>query len=141
MNVAFASSTGVLVDSNFLKTDSYTIWSITPTEANYVTTVWASPHGHADVRIAARADTLKGCHIVFAREINAAAAAKLVARNVHPMRLGNNVAVEEIITELQEVMRNNPPPWIRKMMAAGAIAQGEVGKSASTGVQLSAVPG
>jgi nitrogen fixation protein NifX len=115
MRVAFSTSTGVAIDKNFLKTKSFTIWDIGPEEACYVQTLTIdNDAGNGEKRIAARADALSDCAIVCARQINGPAAAKLVARCIHPMKTGSSIPVEEIIGKLQQVLRENPPPWIRK---------------------------
>jgi nitrogen fixation protein NifX len=115
MKVAFSSSTGIAIDENFRKTRGFSIWDIGPREAFYVTTVSIrSEPGSEEGRIAARADALAHCAIVCSREMSGPAAAKLVARNVHPMKTGSNVPVEDIIGKIQAVLRGNAPPWIRK---------------------------
>jgi nitrogen fixation protein NifX len=115
MKVAFTSSTGAIIDGNFCKASSFSVWDIGPREAYYVTTVViGTGAGNEDDRIAARAEALKECTIVYAMQINGPAAAKLVTRNIHPMKTGESIAVEEIIGRLQHVMRGSPAPWIRK---------------------------
>jgi len=102
MNVAFATSSGAMVDGNFRKTDSFSVWDIGPDESYYVTTINIKADAdNEDDRIAARAEALKGCAIVCAMQICGPAAAKLVARNIHPMKTGDYIAVEEIIGKLQ----------------------------------------
>ena len=115
MKVAFASSTGITIDQNFMETQSFTVWDVGPCEAFYVNTVSiGSETSSKESRIALRADALAHCSIVCSREINGPAAAKLVARNIHPMKTGSNIPVEDILGKLQNVLRGNPPPWIRK---------------------------
>ncbi len=115
MMVAFTTSTGTEIDLNFRKTDSFTIWDINPHEAYYVTTITVKGNaGSEDDKIALRADALGECAIVCAREINGPAAAKLISRNIHPMKTGVNTPVEEIIGRLQQVLRKTPAPWMLK---------------------------
>jgi nitrogen fixation protein NifX len=104
-----------MVDGNFRTSGSFSVWDIGPREAYYVTTVTiTATTGNEDDRIAARAEALKECAIVCAVQINGPAAAKLVARNIHPMKTGTGIAVEEVIGRLQEVLKGSPAPWIRK---------------------------
>jgi nitrogen fixation protein NifX len=115
MKVAFSSSTGIAIDENFRKTQGFSVWDIGPREAFYVNTISIeSVAGTEESRITARADALVHCSIVCSREINGPAAAKLVARNIHPMKTGTNIPIEDIIGKLQQVLRGNPPPWIQK---------------------------
>lgn len=115
MKVAFSSSTGIAIDENFRKTTHFTIWDIGPQEAFYVNTIFINDdRSSEESRIATRADALAHCAIVCSREINGPAAAKLVSRKVHPMKTGSSIPVEDVIGRLQKVLRDNPPPWIRK---------------------------
>jgi nitrogen fixation protein NifX len=49
-------------------------------------------------------------------QIGGPAAAKLVARKIHPMKTNEEVPVAEIVGKLQAVLQRNPPPWLRKAM-------------------------
>lgn len=120
MKVAFTTSAGAMIDGNFRKADSYTVWDIGPRESYYVTTVTITAKACSeDDRIAIRAEALKECAIVCATEINGPAAAKLIARKIQPMRTKVRVPVEEFIARLQEVLQGAPAPWLRKAMARG----------------------
>jgi nitrogen fixation protein NifX len=115
MKVAFTTSTGVIVDGNFRKSNSFSVWDIGPDDSYYVTTVSVSTSAGSEEEIlSARADALSECTIVCAGQISGPAAAKLVARRIHPMRIAAGVAVEEIIGKLQQVLKDSPAPWLSK---------------------------
>lgn len=121
MKVAFTSRTGETIDQHFGQTDSFRIWEIGGDEAHYVETLTVGSHGEDEEdKIGARADVLRECAIVYTMQIGGPAAAKLVARKIHPMKTNTEVPVSEIIGKLQEVLRGNPPPWLRKAMNKGA---------------------
>ena len=64
MKVAFTSSAGAIIDGNFCKSKSFSVWDIGPHEAFYVTTVnIKADAGNEDDRMAARAEALKECAI------------------------------------------------------------------------------
>jgi nitrogen fixation protein NifX len=116
MKVAFTTSSGTEIGLNFRKSNSFTIWDINPDGAYYVTTISISVDaGDEEGRIALRADALRECAIVCAREINGPAAAKLISRNIHPLKTGVNMPVEEVIGRLQQVLKEAPAPWMRKV--------------------------
>jgi nitrogen fixation protein NifX len=115
MKVAFTTSTGIAVDEKFRKATSFTVWDIGPREAYRVNTITIEDKADSeDGIIADRADALSHCAIVCSQEINGPAAAKLVSRNIHPMRASSTASVEEIIGMLQKVLRENTPPWLRQ---------------------------
>ena len=115
MKVAFSTSTGVIVDGNFRKSSSFSVWDIGPDDSYYVTTISVpTDTGSEEELITARADALRECTIVCANRISGPAAAKLVARRIHPMKTGESVLVEEIISRLQRVLKGSPAPWLHK---------------------------
>jgi nitrogen fixation protein NifX len=117
MKIAFTTKTGEVIDQHFGMSDSFHVWEIGPKEAHYLETVTVGSHGDDEEdRIGARADVLRECAIVYTMQIGGPAAAKLVARKIHPMKTGTEVPVQEIVAKLQEVLKGNPPPWLRKAM-------------------------
>ena len=117
MKVAFTSSTGEVIDQHFGMADGFHVWEIGPDEAHFLETLRVGSHGDDEEdRIGARADALLECSIVYTMQIGGPAAAKLVARKIHPMKTNTEVPVAEIVGRLQEVLKGNPPPWLRKAM-------------------------
>ena len=67
-----------------------------------------------------RTAAIAGCAIVYTVQIGGPAAAKLVARRIHPMKTATELPIAELVAKLQEVLRGTPPPWLRKAMGGGA---------------------
>ena len=121
MRIAFTSSDGINVDQHFGMTRDFRVWEIGPEAAAEVGSVTALPVGDDEEdRIAARASAIAGCAIVYTVAIGGPAAAKLVARKIHPLKTGTEVPIAEVVARLQQVLKGNPPPWLRKAMG-GAI--------------------
>jgi len=117
MKVAFTCSTGEMIDQHFGQCQNFYIWEIGPDEAKVVSTVTAITTAQDEEdRIAARTSALADCAIVYTMQIGGPAAAKLVAKRIHPMKTNTEVPVAEIVGKLQEVLQGNPPPWLRKAM-------------------------
>jgi nitrogen fixation protein NifX len=117
MKVAFTSKTGEIIDLHFGMAETFHVWEIGPEEAGFVETITVGSHGDDEEdRIGARADLLSECAIVYTMQIGGPAAAKLVARKINPMKTNAEVPIAEIVAKLQEVLRGNPPPWLRKAM-------------------------
>ncbi len=118
MKVAFTSSDGKTIDQHFGMAAEYCIWEIGPDTAEPVTRV--SPlitEGDEEDRTSARANAVAGCAIVYTVQIGGPAAAKLVARKIHPMKTGAELPIVEAVSKLQQVLKGTPPPWLRKAMA------------------------
>lgn len=120
MKIAFTSSTGEMIDLHFGQAEKFHIWEVGADEARFLETVGVGEHGSDEEdRIAARARLLSDCAIVYTMQIGGPAAAKLVAQKIHPMKTNAEVSLKETVERLQEVLRNNPPPWLRKALNKG----------------------
>jgi nitrogen fixation protein NifX len=117
MKIAFTSSTGEMIDQHFGMTDSFCIWEVGPEEAHFLETVQVVKScDDEEDKITSRVAVLTDCAIVYTMQIGGPAAAKVVANKIHPMKTGKETSVAEIVEKLQEVLRGNPPPWLRKAM-------------------------
>jgi nitrogen fixation protein NifX len=117
MKIAFTSSTGEMIDQHFGQCQNFHIWEVGPDEAEFLTTSNAITTAEDEEdRILARATAIADCAIVYTMQIGGPAAAKLIAKKIHPMKTGSEVSLKETVERLQEVLRGNPPPWLRKAM-------------------------
>lgn len=117
MRVAFTSTDGEQVDRHFGESEQFWVWEIGPESAGFVEKVSAiTTAADEEDRISARANAVAGCAIVYTVQIGGPAAAKLVARKIHPMKTQDVVPVAELVAKLQQVLRGSPPPWLRKAM-------------------------
>lgn len=122
MKVAFTSSTGVDIDEHFGMATQFHVWEIGSDEATPLGAVAALPSGQdEDDRIAARANAIAGCTIVYTMQIGGPAAAKLVARKIHPIKTQETMPVADAVAKLQGVLRGTPPPWLRKTINPNAV--------------------
>ncbi len=120
MKVAFTSTTGEMIDQHFGMAESFCIWEVGPEESHFMETVQVGKSGDDEEdKIASRVAALADCAIVYTMQIGGPAAAKVVANKVHPMKTGKETSISEIVGKLQEVLRGNPPPWLRKAMNKG----------------------
>lgn len=120
MKIAFTTTDGTMIDQHFGQCERFQIWEVGPDQASFLESVATEAHGSDEEdRIAARAKILSDCAIVYTMQIGGPAAAKLVAQKIHPMKTNSAVSLPETLTRLQEVLRGNPPPWLRKAMNKG----------------------
>lgn len=123
MKVAFASTDKVHVNEHFGHAGEFYIWEIGPEDAAFSGVVQvqsdADAPGHSDDKIEARGAALADCALVYVGEIGGPAAARLVAKKIHPIKSKDHEPITAVVEKLQEVLRNNPPPWLRKAMLKG----------------------
>ena len=119
MKVAFASTDKVHIDEHFGQAEAFYLWDVGPEAATFSGVVQVkaeSDAGHSDDKIEARAAALADCALVYVAEIGGPAAARLVAKKIHPIKSREQEPITAVVEKLQEVLRTNPPPWLRKAM-------------------------
>lgn len=120
MKIAFTSTDGEIIDQHFGMSRAYWIWEVGAESAEFLTQVTPLvTDGDEEDRTAARANAVAGCALVYTVQIGGPAAAKLVARKIHTMKTNAEVPIAEVIAKLQQVLKGNPPPWLRKAMSGG----------------------
>jgi nitrogen fixation protein NifX len=120
MKVAFASNDKVHVNAHFGQAEEFAIWDIGPDEASFTGVIQVKAEddmeGHSDDKIEARGAALEECALVYVGEIGGPAAARLVAKKIHPIKSKEREPITVVVEKLQEVLKGNPPPWLRKAM-------------------------
>lgn len=119
LKVAFSTSDGLVIDQHFGRCSHFHVWEVGPEEAAFVERVSAvTTSDDEEDRTTARATALAGCAIVYTQQIGGPAAAKLVARRIHPLKTGGDLPVADAVARLQQVLRGSPPPWLRRALGA-----------------------
>ena len=117
MKVAFASTDRIHIDEHFGRAENFLIWEIGPEEAAFSGVLQVQSTGEDEEnRIEARGAALADCALVYVAQIGGPAAARLVAKKIHPIKSKECEPIAEVVEKLQEVLRNNPPPWLKKAM-------------------------
>jgi nitrogen fixation protein NifX len=117
MRVAFASNDGLNIDEHFGRAASFQLWEIDPDHAEPVGSISGLARDEAsEDPIVAKADALAGCVIACSLQIGGPAAAKLVARRIHPLKTQDVVPIAAMVARLQAALRDQAPPWLAKAM-------------------------
>ena len=62
-------------------------------------------------------EALKGCTLLYVSAIGGSAAARLINRNVTPIKARTDQdKIDDILNELVKTLKGNPPPWLRKVL-------------------------
>ena len=117
MRVAFASNDGVNINEHFGQADSFHVWEVGPAQASPVDVLTGLAHGlENEDHILTKAQALQGCLIACSVQIGGPAAAKLVARKIHPLKTESVIPIRDMVEKLQNALRGNAPPWLAKAM-------------------------
>ncbi|MHB1513150.1 MAG: nitrogen fixation protein NifX [Acidiferrobacter sp.] len=66
-------------------------------------------------KLAAVAD----CAILYVAAIGGSGAARVVAKNVHPIKVSSPELIDDLLAQLRKVLAGTPPPWLRKALLKG----------------------
>jgi nitrogen fixation protein NifX len=122
MKVAFATEDGQLVNAHFGWAKRIAIYKINPESCQFVNSVEFTgnleENGNED-KLGPKLEAIKDCAILYVAAIGGSAAARVVAKKVHPIKVAETQTIEDSLQQLQKVLSGNPPPWIRKALNKG----------------------
>jgi nitrogen fixation protein NifX len=122
MKIAFATQDLKRVDAHFGWAKNIAIYEIDPEGHSFLEAVQfdgdLKEDGNED-KLAPKIEAIKDCAILYVAAIGGSGAARVVANNIHPMKVNQPEPIEELLEKLQGVLRGTPPPWLRKALAKG----------------------
>lgn len=119
MKVAFCTQDMQHVDAHFGWAKNIAIYEIGKDGYRMVETCQFGgamfEDGNED-KLVPKIDAIHDCAIVYLSAIGASAAARIVARKIHPVKVDATAGITEQLDRLVETINGNPPPWLRKAM-------------------------
>jgi len=74
-------------------------------------------------KLESKLEAVSDCAILYVGAIGGSAAARVVAKKVHPIKVSNPQSIEELLSQFQGVLRGTPPPWLRKAFLKGEVRE------------------
>jgi nitrogen fixation protein NifX len=122
MKVAFATQDLKRVDAHFGWAKNIAIYELTEDGHHFLEAIQFAgdlqEDGNED-KLAPKIEAVKDCAILYVAAIGGSGAARVVANNIHPMKVTQPEAIEDLLNKLQAVLNGNPPPFLRKAMNKG----------------------
>lgn len=122
MKIAFATQDLKRVDAHFGWAKNIAIYEISPEGYRLLEAVQfdgdLQEDGNED-KLTPKLETIADCAILYVAAIGGSAAARVVAKKIHPVKVGQPEEIVEILGKLQAVLAGTPPPWLRKAMMKG----------------------
>ena len=122
MKVAFATQDLKRVDAHFGWAKNIAIYEVTPEGSSFLEAVQfdgdLQEDGNED-KLAPKIDVIKDCAILYVAAIGGSGAARVVAHKVHPIKVHQPEEISDLLVKLQDVLKGNPPPWLRKVLMKG----------------------
>ncbi|MCB2080855.1 MAG: nitrogen fixation protein NifX [Novosphingobium sp.] len=120
MKVAFATQDLERIDAHFGWARNLAIYDLTPEGWSLDRVEEFSGElnedGNED-KLEPKLKALQGVSILVVAAIGGSGAARVVAQNIHPMKVPEPEPIEGMLAKLQDVLRGTPPPWLRKILA------------------------
>lgn len=120
MKVAFATQDLMRVDAHFGWARNIAIYDVSPEGHRFVEAIQfdgdLKEDGNED-KLAPKIEAIKDCTILYVAAIGGSGAARVVANNIHPMKVAQPEAIADLCVKLEDVLKGTPPPWLRKVLA------------------------
>src|SRR6266568_1975049 len=120
MKIAFATEDLQHVDAHFGWAKNIAVYDVTPEEVRFVTTFKFSgdlqEDGNED-KLSPKLEAIEDCAILYVAAIGGSGAARVVAKNIHPIKVNQPEQITDLLTKLEDVLKGTPPPWLRKAMS------------------------
>ena len=122
MKVAFCTQDMKRVDAHFGWAKNIAIYDVSSDDSHFVETIQfdgdLQEDGNED-KLAPKLEAIKDCAILYVAAIGGSGAARVVAQNIHPIKVNEPEVIDDILVKLQGVLKGSPPPWLRKVMQKG----------------------
>ncbi len=122
MKVAFATQDLKRVDAHFGWAKNIVVYELDEEGSKLLETFEFAgdlqEDGNED-KLAPKLDAIKDCAILYVAAIGGSGAARVVAANIHPMKVNQPEEISVLLDKLKEVLNGVPPPWLRKALAKG----------------------
>ena len=118
MKIAFATQDLKRVDAHFGWARNIAIYDVSPKGYAFLEAVQfdGDLQENAEDKLAPKLEAIRGCAILYVAAIGGSGAARVVANNIHPMKVNQPEEIADLLEKLSGVLKGVPPPWLRKAL-------------------------
>ncbi|MET0065358.1 MAG: dinitrogenase iron-molybdenum cofactor biosynthesis protein [Candidatus Thiodiazotropha sp.] len=116
LRVACASNKGEMLDGHFGSCRKFLIYQVSSDSNRLIDIRATDGDKDAEDKNDYRASLISDCQILFVASIGGPAAAKVVKKGAHPIKVKDVVPARDEITRLQSAIGKDAPPWLAKVM-------------------------
>ncbi|MFS2159502.1 dinitrogenase iron-molybdenum cofactor biosynthesis protein [Pseudomonas sp. Pseusp122] len=120
IRVAIASNNGEQLDGHFGSCLRFLVYQVNADSCQLVDVRSTLDAEFAEDRNSWRTELIKDCQVLYVVSIGGPAAAKVIKFGLYPIKKNQGAAAADILAQLQQVMRQSPPPWLAKLLGASA---------------------
>ncbi|HHD83437.1 MAG TPA: nitrogen fixation protein NifX [Campylobacteraceae bacterium] len=117
LKVAFATKDMEHVNAHFGGAKEFVVYEVSKEgfEVNGVIKTDTSKL-EGDSKTEFKVEALQGINLMYCESIGGTAAAKVIRAGISPMKIKEIDSIELLLKDLVEMINDNPPPWIRRIM-------------------------
>lgn len=123
MKIAFATQDSIRINAHFGSAKQIDVYEINAEGYELAETITfggnLNEDGNED-KLVPKLNALKDCTIVYVADIGPGAAARLINKNITPIKPtepGGDIA--DVLDRLVITLKGSPPPWLRKALLKG----------------------
>ncbi len=130
MKIAFATTDGITVDEHFGRAGLFSVYEISPAGFEFVEQRrFADGRDNAveesrgnelehDNVMRNKVEQLCDCKIIYFTNIGSPSAARLVNKGLMPIKVKQEVPIDQELEKLLTTIQNSPPPWLKRLVGA-----------------------
>ena len=116
IRVACASDTGEELDGHFGAAQRFLIYQVSAVEHRLIDVRTVGETRLSDDKNADRAALIADCQVLYVASIGGPAAAKVVKKDIHPIKDDRGGSARDRMLALQHILADKAPPWLAKVM-------------------------
>ena len=120
MKIAFTTKDSIHINAHFGSASQIDVYEVDTNGYTFLETLEfkgdLKEDGNED-KLEPKLKALQGCTIIYVNAIGGSAAARLIYRNVTPIKAQSEAdEIQDILTRLVQTLNGSPPPWLRKAL-------------------------
>jgi nitrogen fixation protein NifX len=119
MKIAFASKDNIHVNQHFGWCEKFYVYEINENNYEFLNEIDTSQKIEEEVdKLIYRIEAISQCDIVYVSQIGPKASSMVQTAKIYPMKSSSeDEKIEEVINKLQNMIQNNPPLWLKRILA------------------------
>lgn len=121
MRIAFATQDSLHINAHFGWARQIDVYEVDTTGYTFLEALKfggdLKEDGNED-KLEPKVKALQNCTIVYVSAIGGSAAARLIRKNITPIKADSGTdEIEDVLARLVQSLKSSPPPWLRKALS------------------------
>lgn len=117
MNIVFASCSGDKIDQHFGYSQQFYLYKVDKESFTLLKIIDSSKEPEEEVeKLNYKIKTINDADMMYCNKIGPRASKMVQAAGIHPVRVAEGEEIIKAIKNLQEMLKNNPPLWLLRIL-------------------------